>query len=99
MNTKERQLSAVEAEIARERAESLANGARRLRVSLDSLRSFDAGTELGKDRAQLLATASEACLCYLVQREVMGLGARDAEAIRTDFDVPPDVWNNMGSLR
>jgi hypothetical protein len=99
--SKDKKVAAVQAEIARERAESLARGAQRLRTTLSTLRDADAGTApaKGKDRAQLLAEASEACLAYLVQREIMGLGAQDAQAVRKEFQVPPDVWNSMGALR
>jgi hypothetical protein len=99
LSVKEKKLASVEAEIARERAESLARGAQRLRTSLAALRSFDAGTPGPKPRPQLVAEASEACLALVVQREVMGLGARDAESLRKDFEVPPDVWNAMGAHR
>lgn len=100
MGVKEVKLAAVEAEIARERAESLARGAQRLRATLAALRGFDAGTPPNqKDRAQLLSEASDACLAYLVQREVIGFGMQDAKAVRTDFEVPDEVWNTMGSAR
>ena len=99
MSSKEKKLASVEAEIARERAESLARGAQRLRASLAALHSFDAGTGGPKPRRQLVAEASEACLSVLVQREVLGLGARDAESLRKEFEVPADVWNAMGALR
>jgi hypothetical protein len=99
MTAKEKKLAAVEAEIARERAESLGRSARRLRSTLDALRKFDAGTENSKSRVQLVSEASEACLAYLVQREFMGFGAQDAKAVRKDFSVPEDVWNAMGAIR
>jgi hypothetical protein len=99
LSVKEKKLAAVEAELARERAESLARGAQRLRASLAALRSFDAGTTGPKPRRQLLAEASEACLSLLVQREVLGLGARDADSMRKEFEVPQDVWNAMGAHR
>jgi hypothetical protein len=99
LSVKEKKLASVQAEIAQERAESLARGAQRLRTALATLRAFDAGTRGAKPRAQLVAAASEACLALLVQREVLGLGStRDAEAMRRDFDIPADVWNAMGSI-
>ena len=99
MSVKEKKLASVEAEIARERAESLARGAQRLRASLAALRGFDAANPGPKPRRQLVEAAAEACLALLVQREVMGLGARDAESLRKEFDVPPEVWNAMGAHR
>ncbi|HVY80004.1 MAG TPA: DUF6665 family protein [Steroidobacteraceae bacterium] len=89
----------MQAEIARERAESLARGSQRLQRALAALRSFDAGARGAKSRAQLVADASDACLALLVQREVMGLGAKDADALRRDFDIPREVWNAMGARR
>ena len=99
MSVKESKLKAIESEIARERAESLSRGAQRLRSSLDNLRQFDTGHLTHESREQLLSDASTACLAYLVQREIMGFGAQDAHAIRTDFAVPGDVWNRMGAIR
>jgi hypothetical protein len=99
LSAKEKKLASVQAEIARERAESLARGGQRLRTALAALRKFDSGTHGAKPRAQLVAEASEACLALLVQREVLGLGARDANAMRKDFDIPRDVWNAMGARR
>jgi hypothetical protein len=99
MTAKEKKLAAVEAEIARERAESLGRSAQRLRSTLEALRELDAGTENSKSRELLVSDASEACLAYLVQREFMGFGAQDANAVRKDFSVPEDVWNAMGAIR
>ena len=99
LSVKEKKLASVQAEIARERAESLSRGAHRLRAALAALRKFDAGTRGAKPRAHLVAEASEACLALLVQREVLGLGFKDAEAMRKDFDIPTDVWNAMGARR
>jgi len=100
LSVKEKKLASVQAEIARERAESLSRGAQRLRAALSGLRTFDAGTRGSKSRAQLVTEASEACLALLVQREVLGLGStRDSEAMRRDFEIPADVWNAMGARR
>jgi hypothetical protein len=99
MSVRESKLKAIESEIARERAESLSRGAQRLRSSLDNLRQFDAGQRTQKTREHLLSAASTACLAYLVQREIMGFGAQDAQSIRKDFAVPGDVWNRMGAIR
>jgi hypothetical protein len=93
---KERKLAAVQAEIARERAESLARGSQRLRAALETLNRHDRGVRGKKTRPQLVAEAAEACLGYIVQREILGFGAQDAEAIRTQYAVPAEVWNRMG---
>jgi hypothetical protein len=99
LSVKEKKLAAVEAEIARERAESLGRSSQRLRTTLTAVRTFDAGTRGTKPRAQLVAEASEACLALLVQGEVLGFGSRDAEEMRRDFEIPEDVWNAMGARR
>ena len=101
MGVKEQKLASVQSEIARERAESLARGSRRLRASLDKLRELEAGAAagIGDNRSQLVAAASEACLAHLIQREFMGFGAQDAESIRRDFQVPQEVWSGMGAMR
>ncbi|HEU4625513.1 MAG TPA: DUF6665 family protein [Steroidobacteraceae bacterium] len=99
LSAKEKKVASVQAEIARERAESLARSGQRLQRALAALRSFDAGAHVAKSRVQLVSEASEACLALLVQREMLGLGAKDAEAMRRDFDIPPEVWNAMGARR
>jgi len=95
---KEQKLAAVQAEIAGERAASLARSAGRLRAALDALRRFDSGAQGRKSRAQLVVEASEACLGYVVQREILGFGAQDADAIRKEYAVPAEVWNRMGAV-
>ena len=96
--TKQRKHSAVEAEIARERAEALGQSGTRLRAALDALSAFDAGARGRKTRATLITEAAQACLGYLVQREAMGLGMHDAQAARREFKVPEEVWNAMGAV-
>jgi len=99
LSVKEKKLASVQAEIARERAESLARGSQRLRAALTTLRNCDTGIRGVKPRAQLVSEASEACLALLVQREVLGLGRKDAEALRKELEIPEDVWNAMGARR
>jgi hypothetical protein len=99
LSVKEKKLASVQAEIARERAESLSRSSQRLRAALTALRTCDAGTPGAKPRAQRVAEASDACLALLVQREVLGFGSKDAEAMRRDFEIPEEVWNAMGARR
>ena len=94
MNAKEKKLAAVESEIAAERAASLGRTEKRLKKTLDAIRRFDAGELKGKQRERLLSEASEACLGYVVQREVLGLPAAD---VRKDYRVSDEVWNRMGA--
>jgi hypothetical protein len=96
VSAKEKKQAAVEAEIAAERAASLGRSERRLKKTLDAIRRFDAGELRGKNRERLLSEASEACLGYVVQREVLGLPAAD---VRKEYGVPDEVWNRMGASR
>ena len=93
---KEQKLAAVRAEIAAERAASLGLSARRLRTTLSVLRGFDTDAGAGTTRDRLVTDAADACLAHIVQRESLGFGARDAEEVRKDFEVPDEVWNAMG---
>src|SRR6188472_2059753 len=95
----EKKLAAVEAEIAAERAAALGRSEQRLRSAVAALNAFDAGTANTPTRAQLLDDASEACLAYVVQREAMGIGARDLRAVRAELRIPDEVWNRMGSMK
>jgi hypothetical protein len=93
---KEKKLAAVESEIAAERAAALGRTERRLKKTLEAIRRFDAGELKGKKRESLLAEASEACLGYVVQREVLGLPAAD---VKEEYGVTDEVWNRMGATR
>jgi hypothetical protein len=94
MNVKEKKLSAVQSEIAAERAAALGRADTRLKKALDAVRLFDAGELKGKKRERLLFEASEACLGYVVQREALGLPVSD---IRADYCVTDEIWNRMGA--
>lgn len=94
MSAKEKKLAAVESEIAAERAASLGRAERRLKKALEAIRRFDAGELKGKTRERLVSEASEACLGYVVQREMLGLPAAD---VRKDYGVSDEVWNRMGA--
>jgi hypothetical protein len=94
----------LEQAIAGEKAASLGLSARKLRKSLDALRRFDAeaskrSTRTSARRERLLEGAAEACWGYIVQREIIGLGAEDAEYIRQEYAVPDEVWNRLGPKR
>jgi hypothetical protein len=96
-SVKEVRLAAVQAEILAERAAALRNSETRLRKALTALASFDSGQSISRPRQQLRAAASEACLVYVVQREALGSTAADLHAMRTELDIPDDVWNGMGA--
>jgi hypothetical protein len=91
----------LEQAIAGEKAAALGLSARRLAKSLDALRRFDAETSTrsrrtSSSRERLVEEAAEACWGYLIQREIIGLGAEDAEYIRQEYAVPDDVWMRLG---
>ena len=96
MNAKEKKLTAVESEIAAERAAALGRTEMRLKKALEAVRRFDAGELRGKKRERLLDEASEACLSYVVQREALGLPSTD---LRKEYGVSDEVWNSMGAIR
>jgi hypothetical protein len=93
-------LESVEKEIAGEKAAALGRSGRKLRSALDKLRRFDEGgsalrrgRETPSAREKLVEVAGEALWSYVVQREALGL--IDAEYIRREYSVPPDVWQHM----
>ena len=92
--------SALETEIAGEKAASLGRSGRQLRVALDKLRKFDSGAMKrrraggrAETRAELVAQAGEAYWSYIVQREALGL--TDNASIVADYGIPPDVARSM----
>jgi hypothetical protein len=93
-------LESVEKEIAGEKAAALGRSGRKLRTALDKLRRFDEGASTGSRgreapaaRERLIEVAGEALWSYVVQREAMGL--IDADYIRREYAIPPDVWQHM----
>jgi hypothetical protein len=95
----------LELAIAGEKATSLGLSARKLGAALEALRRFDASSERrgparrGVSRKRLVDDAAEACWEYLVQRELLSLGAEDAEYIRREYEVPDEVWKGLGAKR
>ena len=93
-------LESVEKEIAGEKAASLGRSGRKLRTALDKLRRFDEGGNVARrsreaplSRDKLVEVAGEALWSYVVQREAIGL--IDADYIRREYSVPPEVWQHM----
>jgi len=93
-----RRVEEVQGEIAAEIAEALGRNAQRVRTTLAALRAYDAGVRTGRTRTQLLTEAAEACYGFVIQREMLGFGAEDAELVRREYDVPCEVWNRMGAV-
>jgi hypothetical protein len=96
-----RQIDAVDAEVAQEKAASLRRAYDRLERALAQLHRHDdrsraapSSSPPAKSRAELVADAAEALWYYVVQREACGL--RDSEAVLRELDVPGEVRLRMG---
>ncbi|CAA9301667.1 MAG: hypothetical protein AVDCRST_MAG68-500 [uncultured Gemmatimonadetes bacterium] len=85
-----RNVESVQAEIAQEKAASLARMATRLQDALNRLEAHDAP----EGRPALVAQAGEALWYYVIQREACGL--RGMESILREFRVPREVQLRMG---
>jgi hypothetical protein len=81
-----------------EKAASLGLSARKLRTPLDALCSFDenVATHSTVSRETLAAHAAEACWAFMVQRELIGLGVEDSQYVREQYQVPDEVWKQLG---
>jgi|GEM_PF-1235774 len=93
--------TALDYEIAQEKASTLGRLGRALETALAALRMFDAEraeptSERGKERRALVAQAGHALWLFVVQREALGL--RDARQVMRDYRVPGDVQARMGVL-
>jgi hypothetical protein len=66
------------------------------RAKDDPDRSPNAPAERHKMRAKLVAEASHALWCFIVQRESCGL--RDPRPVIRDYRVPAEVQNRMGIM-
>lgn len=84
-------------EIAQEQASALGRMGRALEGALAALAEYDsAGIGSADARAPLVAAASEALWCFMVQREAAGL--RDPRPVMRDYRVPAEVQNRMGAF-
>lgn len=91
----ERNVESVQAEIAQEKAASLARVATRLLDAITRLEKHDAAPGSGPEvRADLVSAAGEALWYYVVQREACGL--RGMDGVLRDFRVPREVHLRMG---
>jgi hypothetical protein len=93
--------TALDYEIAHEKASTLGRLGRRLESALAALKAFDAqATEATAEtrgaRKALVAEAGHALWLFVVQREALGL--RDSRQVMRDYGVPPDVQGRMGML-
>lgn len=95
--------SALDYEIAQEKASTLGRLGRQLEAALAALSAFDAQVSVASRklmpdelsaRAELLAEASLALWHFVIQREALGL--RDSGRVMRDYRVPDEVRHRMG---
>jgi len=91
--------AALDYEIAEEQAAAFGRQARTLEKALAALAEYERsnGGERDTTRARLVAEASNALWCFIVQREAIGL--RDSKPVLRDYCVPAEVHNRMGAFR
>src|SRR3954463_10309809 len=93
--------TALDYEIAQEKASTLGRLGRALEAALAALKALDAQTieatlETRAKRKALVAEAGHALWMFVVQREALGL--RDSRQVMRDYRVPPDVQSRMGMM-
>jgi hypothetical protein len=96
-------VAALDYEIAQEQVAALGRIGRALEAALAALAEYDAGRETSgapntpdPARAKLVADASDALWCFMVQREAVGL--RDPRPVLRAYRVPAEVHNRMGAF-
>jgi hypothetical protein len=85
-------LSAIDSEVAAEKASSLGSAGERVEQSIRRLAALDAAAT---ERNDALKIAAEAVYAYFIQRELCGLRRHD-QAIR-DYDIPREVLVRLGA--
>jgi hypothetical protein len=90
--------AALDYEIAQEQVAAFGRQGRALEVALAALAEYERsnGGERDATRARLIAEASHALWCFIVQREAIGL--RDPKPVLRDYRVPAEVHNRMGAF-
>ncbi len=92
-------MSALEYEIAEERASALGRNGRQVEACLAKLRQWDA-QHTGKDEAKrldLVQEAAEAVWGLFVQRELCGLS--NGPDVTQDYQIPGEVMAKVGTFR
>lgn len=84
--------SALDYEVAQEKASSLGHAGRVVAERLAALRTFEGPRD---ERAALLRHAAQAVWAYFIQRELCGLRRHD-DAIR-EYDIPREVLVRLGA--
>jgi hypothetical protein len=90
-------IAALDYEIAQEQVSAFGRLGRALEAALATLAEYERnnGTR-DAARARLVAEASHALWCYIVQREAIGM--RDPRPVLRDYRVPAEVHNRMGAF-
>jgi hypothetical protein len=93
--------TALDYEIAQEKASTLGRLGRALEAALEALKAFNAQpiaatAQTRAERKALVAEAGHALWLFVVQREALGL--RDSRQVMRDYAVPPEVQGRMGML-
>ena len=92
--------TALDYEIAQEKASTLGRLGRALEAALAALRDFDARPHdpaaAKQVRRALVAEATQALWHFVVQREALGL--RDSRQVVRDYRVPGEVQSLMGAF-
>ena len=93
--------TALDYELAQEKASTLGRLGRALEAALATLHEHDAqadprSAEAPQARRALVAHAGRALWHFVVQREALGL--RDSRQVMRDYRVPGEVQNRMGVL-
>jgi hypothetical protein len=88
-------ISALDYELAQEKASALGRLGRALERALEALAAFDAQADRDPQRRSALVAAAGAALWhFVVQREACGL--RDSRTVMRDYGVPAEVRDRMG---
>src|SRR5256885_12907956 len=93
--------TALDYEIAQEKASTLGRLGLALEAALAALREFEAqphgaSAERKQERRALVDQAGHALWMFVVQREALGL--RDSRQLMRDYAVPSEVQGRMGML-
>jgi len=90
-------IPALDYEIAQEQASALGRLGRKLEAALAALSDHERMYgRRGAGRGRLVAAASEALWCFVIQREACGL--RDTRSAIGAYRVPAEVRNAMGAF-
>jgi hypothetical protein len=89
--------AALDYEIAQEQVSAFGRLGRALEAALAALAEYERNNSArDATRARLIAEASHALWCFIIQREAIGM--RDPRPVLRDYRVPAEVHNRMGAF-